>query len=238
MAFEAFSLAHGLGVAMAAAIVIGIVVFRERLRTPRSNRNARYALVAVLVGCELSLQAWYGITDNWGLHSLPFQLCSIMMWLSALLLLTRNRKLYEITFFLGIMGAFQALLTPNLDVSYPQFRYFHFFVAHGAIVGASVFLTVIEGYRPTASSVFRALAWLHALAIPAAITNAATGSNFMFLARKPDTASMLDLLAPWPWYILQLELVALVLCFSLLGIVRLADRLWRVRHVSYPDSKS
>lgn len=228
MAFEPFSLAHGLGVAMAAAIVIGIIVFRKRLRAAKSNRKARYALVTVLVSCELSLQAWYGITDNWGLHSLPFQLCSMMMWLSALLLLTRNRKLYEITFFLGMMGALQALLTPNLDVTFPEFRYFHFFIAHGAIVGASVFLTVIEGFRPTATSVFRAIGWLHVLAIPAAITNTLTGSNFMFLARKPDTASMLDLLAPWPWYLLQLELVALILCFSLLGIVRVLDRLWRV----------
>lgn len=111
---------------MAAAIVLGVVIFRKSLRTTRSNRSVRYALVAVLVGCELSLQVWYGLTDNWGLYSLPFQLCSIMMWLSALLLLTRNRKLYEITFFLGIMGAMQALLTPNLDADFPQFRYFHF----------------------------------------------------------------------------------------------------------------
>lgn len=221
MVFEPFSVAHFLGMAMAAALVIAIVAFRKRLRATTSNRNARYALVAVLVSCELSLQVWYGITDNWGLYSLPFQLCSIMMWLSALLLLTRNHKLYEITFFLGIMGALQALLTPNLDVTFPQFRYFHFFIAHSAIVGASVFLTVIEGYRPTVASVFRAIGWLHVLAIPAAITNSLAGTNFMFLARKPDTASMLDLLAPWPWYLLQLELVALILCFGLLGIVRL-----------------
>ncbi|RKP57273.1 TIGR02206 family membrane protein [Cohnella endophytica] len=226
MEFEAFSWAHALGVAMAAVIVIGIIGFRGRLRvTPTANRNVRYALVAVLVGSELSLQTWYGITHNWGLYSLPFQLCSIMIWLSAIVLLTRSRKLFELTFFLGIMGAMQALLTPNLDVSYPQFRFFHFFIAHGAIIGASVFLAAVEGYRPTVASVFRALGWLHVLAIPAAITNSLTGSNFMFLARKPDTASILDLLAPWPWYLLELEIVAIILCFALLGLVTLVDRL-------------
>ncbi|WP_186438184.1 TIGR02206 family membrane protein [Cohnella terricola] len=228
MAFEAFSAAHMLGIAMAAVIVCAIVIFRKRLRTPRANRYARYALVALLVGCELSLQVWYGLTDNWGVYSLPFQLCSIMMWLSALLLLTRSRRLYEVTFFLGLMGALQALLTPNLDAGYPQFRFFHFFIAHGAIIGASLFLTVIEDYRPTTASIFRALGWLHALAVPAAITNAVAGTNFMFLARKPDTASLLDLLAPWPWYLLELELVALILCFFLYFVVRLMDRLLRV----------
>jgi len=234
MAIEPFSLAHDLGMAMAAAIVIGIFAFRKRLGGARANRNARYALIAVLVGCELSLQVWYGLTDNWGWYSLPFQLCSIMMWLSALLLLTRNRKLYEVTFFLGIMGALQALLTPNLDATFPEFRYFHFFIAHGAIIGASVFLTVIERFRPTTGSVFRAIGWLHVLAIPAAITNVLTGSNFMFLARKPDTASLLDLLAPWPWYLLQLELVALILCFSLLGIVKAVDWLMLGRRTQKP----
>jgi len=146
-----------------------------------------------------------------------------MMWLSIALLLNRNHKLYEITFFLGILGAVQALITPNLDVTFPAFRYFHFFIAHGAIIAASVFLTVIEGYRPRAVSVLRALGWLHVLAIPAAITNGLTGSNFMFLARKPETASLLDLLAPWPWYLLQLELVALFLCLVLLLIVKAVD---------------
>ncbi|MFC4596637.1 TIGR02206 family membrane protein [Cohnella hongkongensis] len=228
-AFAPFTAAHALGLAMAAAIVASILLFRKRLRAPRANLRARYALVAVLIGCELGLQLWYGWTDNWGVHSLPFQLCSAMMWLSAVVLLTRSRKLYEVTFFLGIIGAMQALLTPNLDAGYPEFRFFHFFIAHGAIIGASVFLTAIEGYRPTTASVFRALGWLHVIAIPAAVTNAWTGSNFMFLARKPNTASLLDWLGPWPWYLLQLEAVALILCFLMLGIVRLVDRLLRLR---------
>ncbi|MFC5404014.1 TIGR02206 family membrane protein [Cohnella soli] len=228
MAFEAYSWAHGLGIAMAAAIVVAIVGFRGKLRAgTKANRNARYALVAILVGSELSLQVWYGITSQWGIYSLPFQLCSIMIWLSAALLLTGNRKLFEVTFFLGIMGALQALLTPNLDATYPEFRYFHFFIAHGAIIGASLFLAATERYRPTVSSVFRALGWLQVLAIPAAIADWLTGYNFMFLARKPDTPSLLDLLAPWPWYLLELEVVALVLCFALLGVVKLVDYVYR-----------
>jgi hypothetical integral membrane protein (TIGR02206 family) len=232
MEFKPFSLAHVMGLVIAAAFVILIVVFRKKLREPAPGKLARYGLAALLVSCEIALQVWYAVTDNWGLYSLPFQLCSIMMWLSAILLLTRNKRLYEITFFLGIMGALQALLTPNLDQTFPQFRYFHFFIAHSAIVGASVFMTVVEGYRPRVSSVFRAIGWLHVLAIPAAITNSLTDSNFMFLARKPNTASLLDLLAPWPWYLLQLELVAIILCFALLGIVKGLDRVIPTRQGS------
>lgn len=227
MEFEPFSIAHVLGIAMGVLFVIIMVIFRRRLREPRINRLTRIAIAGILFSCEFSLHVWYAVTSNYGLYSLPFQLCSIMMWLSIVLLLNRNHKLYEITFFLGILGAVQALLTPNLDVTFPTFRYFHFFIAHGAIIAASVFFTVIDGYRPRAASVLRALGWLHVLAIPAAITNFLTGSNFMFLARKPETASLLDLLAPWPWYLLQLELVALIFCWALLFFVKGLDRMVR-----------
>ncbi|WP_373230000.1 TIGR02206 family membrane protein [Cohnella sp.] len=237
MGFVIFSLAHGIGIAMAVLFIILIISFRRKLRNPAANRRMRFGMIAILAGCEISLQVWYAVTDNFGLHSFPFQLCSIMMWLSAAVLLTRNRKLCDITFFLGIMGAMQALLTPNLDATFPEYRYFHFFIAHGAIIGASVFLTVVDGYRPQVTSVFKAIGWLHILAIPAAIANTITGSNFMFLARKPATASLLDLLAPWPWYLLQLELVALILCFLLLGVVKGLDRLLHIEAKFLKDYK-
>jgi hypothetical integral membrane protein (TIGR02206 family) len=111
MDFVPYSLAHGIGIAIAALFIILIMSFRKKLREPAANRRIRLGMVALLVCCELSLQVWYAVTNNFGLQSFPFQLCSIMMWLSAVLLLTRNRKLFDITFFLGIIGAMQALLT-------------------------------------------------------------------------------------------------------------------------------
>jgi hypothetical integral membrane protein (TIGR02206 family) len=221
--FVMFSLPHALGFAGAILAVMILVRFRAQLREPRRNRLARYGIASLLVASEVSLYLWYTWNDAWGWFALPFQLCTMTLWLSVYVLLTRSRKVYEVAFFLGILGAMQALITPYLMVTFPDFRYFHFFIAHIAIIIAGVFLTAVDGYRPTARSVFRALLWLNVLAVPAAIANAFTGYNFMFLARKPPTGSLLDWLAPWPWYIAELELIALALCFALLGAVRMAD---------------
>jgi hypothetical integral membrane protein (TIGR02206 family) len=49
----------------------------------------------------------------------------------------------------------------------------------------------------------------------AAAVNLLTGSNYGFLRSNPALASLLDLLGPWPWYILWLEVLA-VLLFTLL----------------------
>jgi hypothetical integral membrane protein (TIGR02206 family) len=227
-----FSAAHGAGLLAAALAIAGIVGFRAALRRPAANRAARYALAGMLVASEIALYSWYTIEGTWGLYALPFQLCTMTLWFSVFALLTRKRTLYEISFFLGILGALQALATPYLTESFPDFRYFHFFLAHIAIIAAGVFLTAVDGIRPTWRSAFRSLLWLNLLAVPAGVANAMTGENFMFLARKPSTGSLLDMLAPWPWYILQLEALALLMLFGLLGIVRMADTIANRRRKS------
>ncbi|RUS43090.1 TIGR02206 family membrane protein [Cohnella sp. AR92] len=225
MEFQAFHAAHWAALAAAAIAVAAIIALRAKLRGPKAGRAAKLAIVLTLAGSEAALQVSYAIEGGWGIGALPFQLCSIMLWFSVALLLTGNRRIYEITFFLGILGAMQALLTPDLIQSFPEFRYFHFFIAHIAIVAASVYMTAVERFRPTLGSAFRAAGWLNLLAVPAAITNWLAGTNFMFLARKPAGGSLLDLLGPWPWYLLQLEFVAVALCLALYGIVWAIDRI-------------
>jgi len=47
------------------------------------------------------------------------------------------------------------------------------------------------------------------------ILNQVLGSNYLFIAHKPETASLMDMLGPWPWYILSLEVIALAMCLLL-----------------------
>lgn len=226
MSFEMFSAAHYAALLAASAVFASIILLRRKLRKPSVNRMFRWATAVVLLCCEVTLQASYLIMDEWSFGSLPLQLCSITLLIAAALLMTGSKRLYDIVFFLGILGALQALVTPNLDQTFPHFRYFHFFIAHIGIIAAGLFLIAVERYRPTYKSVIRAWIWLHIVAIPAAAVNYMTGyTNFMFLARKPGTASLLDMLAPWPWYILQLEIVVVVLCLALLWTVALVRKM-------------
>lgn len=224
--FEMYALPHIAALGTALIAFAAIVLFRKGLRGKRSNRRFRLGMALLLVLCEASLQLSYAIDGDWSAGSLPFQLCSLTLLLSAAALAFRWKQLYAIVFFLGTLGALQAMITPNLTQPFPHFRYFHFFVAHIGIIASAVYLLAVERYRPTFRSALAALLWLHVLAIPAAIVNIVTGTtNFMFLARKPETASLLDALAPWPWYLLQLELVAVALLLILLGISKLAYRI-------------
>ncbi|MGN7295702.1 YwaF family protein, partial [Ferdinandcohnia sp. SAFN-114] len=175
-----------------------------------------HSLAFFLLASELSLYIWYLKTGVWDpVDSLPFQLCSISLFLSIIMLLTRKFFLFEITYFLGIGGALQAMLTPELAYDFPHYRYFHFFLAHIAIILASLYMIWYENCRPAFTSIWKAFAALNVIAIVVFFINKATGGNYMFLARKPINPSLIDFLGPYPWYILSLEIVALFMFFIL-----------------------
>lgn len=64
----------------------------------------------------------------------------------------------------------------------------------------------------------RSDAFLNGLALMVWIVDDALGANYMFLAGKPSTPSILDFLGPYPLYILAEEAIAL-LFFSLLMLL-------------------
>ncbi len=118
-------------------------------------------------------------------------------------------------FFTGIIGASQAILTPNLQYAFPHFRFIEYFIAHILLIWAPLFMTWVEGYRPTVQSIKRTMIFLNILIPIVSFVNYKTGGNYMFLAHKPETASLLDMLGPHPYYIISLELAALIGCFIL-----------------------
>ncbi len=168
---------------------------------------------------EAAWHIWNLVTGQWTVQTmLPLHLCSVLVFLSAYMLLSGSYKIYELAYFLGIGGALQAILTPDLGMyAFPHFRYFQVFLSHGGIVTAAVFMTVVEGYRPTWKSLGRTIVYMNVYMLAVGAINALIGSNYLFIAHKPETASMIDLLGPWPWYILALEGIGLVL-FTLLYV--------------------
>nr|WP_233476125.1 TIGR02206 family membrane protein [Paenibacillus sonchi] len=151
-------------------------------------------------------------------NSLPLELCGITLLLSIVMLLTRSRLLYSFLYFAGIGGAFIALLTPNLVYPFPHFRFLLFFAAHGGIILASLYMTWIEGYKPTWKSLFFTMLCLNIAAAAVYAADRILGANYMFLAHKPGTFSVLDYFGPYPYYLLVEEAFAFVV-FLLMYLV-------------------
>lgn len=207
-----FSPSHLAVLLIISGLVVLLYFFRANLRKPAANLITRCTLAGILILSEVCFQLWHVWTDSWSpVYTLPLQLCSVTLILSSVMLFTKSYRLYEITFFAGIGGAGLALLTPELFYPFPHFRFFHFFVAHAGIILACLHMTWIEAYRPTLRSVWKTMGLLHVLLLIALPVNHWTGGNYLFVSRKPDNPGIIDFLGPYPWYILSLEVVALVL---------------------------
>ncbi|MBU5353528.1 TIGR02206 family membrane protein [Paenibacillus barcinonensis] len=222
--FIAFSTSHLISMIIIALLVLLLFLFRHSLRklSERTSRLLRIGLASVMIGCEVVLQLWYVYGGIWSLQtSLPLELCSLTLLLSALLLLTRTRWLYSALLFAGIAGALMAIVTPNLGYDFAHFRFIQFFTAHAMIILALLYMTWVEQFRPGWRSVAGSMIFVNIAALVVYAADVLLGANYMFLRHKPNTPSVIDMLGPYPVYILGEEVLALVL-FTMLYIVLFA----------------
>ncbi|MCR8850312.1 TIGR02206 family membrane protein [Rossellomorea sp. SC111] len=209
--FELFSASHLAAILVSVGCIVGLYIFRERVQGSVKGL-LKWVLIILLVLSEVSFQVWYGLNDQWDVTiNLPFQLCSLSLYLCTIMLISSNYRMFEISFFSSMSGAFIAIVTPELFFGFPHFRFFQFFLAHLSIVLSCLYMVWIEGYRLSFGSVIRAFMALNVIAVVAYAVNKVAGANYMFLMHKPYNASPIDYLGEYPWYLLSLEGVSVVL---------------------------
>lgn len=142
---------------------------------------------------------------------LPFDICNMVALLLPLLMWNPTHRVHEIMYFWIFAGTIQAVITPHLYEGFPHFTFFKYWIVHGGLIIYAVYITTVFNLKPTRRSIFRAFAYLQGYAVFVLCIDLLLRANYMYLLGKPPTASPLDFLGPWPWYLLVSELVALVL---------------------------
>ena len=208
--FQLFGTVH-LAILCSVVVLAGVIAVIQR-RLTRGTRWVRLGLGSLLV---LDSFVYYGYLAYRGQLTfpdhLPLELCDASLFLTIFALFTLNRAVYDLAYYWALAGATMALLTPNLWEPFPSFGTIQFFVDHGLIVASILFLAWSGLMRPRAWSVVRAMLVLNILAVFIGAFDYFYKTDYMYLRAKPQNASLLDLLGPWPWYIVATEFVALLL---------------------------
>lgn len=161
---------------------------------------------------------------------LPLHICGIAALSLVVTMIFRNRYTFEIVYFWGLAGTANALVTPQLEAGFPEYRFLQYFIAHGGIVAGALFAVWGLGMRPTPASLARAFGLLALLTVVLLVVNPLLGSNYMFLQTPPVSASPF-FFAPWPYYIPILGGVGLLFFGLLLAPFEVAGW-WRRRRAS------
>ncbi len=213
-----FSIAHDAALAVLLAGGAGLV-WGPRTHPGRWIRWVGWLLAGAI------LTGWAGeyvadiVEGIWTARfSLPLQLTDAVSLVAILALLTSRHLPTELLYFWAFSASLQAVLTPDLGVSFPNVLYFTYFLYHVGSILAALFL--VFGCRRYPRP--RAMWWVFAATLGwAGIAGAAdviTGGNYMYLAWKPTHNSLLTVMGPWPVYILAAAALGLVM-FAVLELI-------------------
>ena len=169
-------------------------------RRPEARRLGR-TLGALTAAIYVSVVA-YSLIPPTIEGSVPLRLTDLATVAAAYALWSQRHWPFALTYYWGLVLSTQALISPALQgPDFPHYQFLAFWAIHLLVVWAAIYLTWGRGMRPDWRSyrltVVVTLVW-------ATVTftfNRIFGTNYGFLNRKPSTASLLDVLGPWPWYI-------------------------------------
>lgn len=208
--FVAYGPSH---MAAIAVLMGGIVAFLAFGRWAQRRFDRVFAVAIVVIAVPVQILQF--TPTEWDLQtSLPLQLCDWAWLVAAIALWTRSRLAATITYLWGLTLTTQAVVTPALTTPFPGLRWWMFWALHLLVVWAAVHVVWGMKLLPTwttyAQSVLITLTWLF-------VTfrfNVLVGTNYGYLNAKPARASALDLLGPWPVYVLA-EILIVVAAWAL-----------------------
>lgn len=155
---------------------------------------------------------------------LPFDICNMVALILPLMMWTPTYRVHEILYFWIFAGTTQAILTPHLLDGFPHFTFIKYWTVHGGLVIFAVYATVVFELTPTWKSLWRSFLMLQTYIIFLFGINLLLGSNYAYLMGKPPTASALDYLGDYPWYLLISEGLAVIMFILALLPVMLTQK--------------
>lgn len=233
--FEPFGTSHWVMLAVFAAGLWPMARLGQRHRTDPERRASRWFAVA-LVAFVLPLQVMDHLPGRFNVEtSLPMQLCDLAAVAAVIALWSHHPTAVAATYYWGIVLTPQALLTPALVSTFPDPRFIAFWGMHILVIWAAVFLVWGLGLHPTWRTLGQVIAITAAWMVAMYVVNVALGTNYGFVNEKPSTGSILDLLGPWPVYlVVEVAIVAVVWSLMTLPWVRGSDHAAGRRPLALP----
>lgn len=212
--FVAYGPSHWAVLVIFVAGAAALVWFGRRQSEARARLLGRVLAALILTAFIVALV--YKLVRPHLDTSVPLQLCDVAELTAAYALWSQRQWAFALAYYWGLVLSSQALITPDIGTAeegapdFPNHLFVTFFTLHVLVVWAAIYLTWGLRMRPTWRSyrfaVIASLTW----AAFTFVFNVIANTNYGYLNRKPPTESLLDVLGPWPLYLLTEIAIVLV----------------------------
>ena len=210
-----FSLSHVVTVILC---ISGIIFIPKYFKDSSQNTHQLLAYsIMFFIFINQSMDLYReGYLQEWKL-GLPLHLCDFSSFAVVLYLLTKNRNFFLFAFFFGITGGGMSILTPDTIYGFPYIGYIQNQIGHMMILLGVSYAIIIDNQRPYFKDVFRMLAFATILLIIMYLVNYSLGppANYWFLIEKPIGQNVASFMKPAPYHIIDLYVLAVILCYSM-----------------------
>ncbi|MDT5224651.1 MAG: hypothetical protein QOG19_2058 [Mycobacterium sp.] len=184
------------------AIGAALLVWIGRRQTETQARRFG-RILGVLTAAIYGSVLVYSLIPPTIARSVPLRLTDLATVAAAYALWSQRHWAFALTYYWGLVLSTQALISPVLkSPDFPHYQFLGFWAIHLLVVWAAIYLTWGRRMRPQWRSyrivVLVTVVW----AAFAFAFNSIAGTNYGFLNEKPATATLLDVLGPWPVYLL------------------------------------
>lgn len=187
-------------IALFVVVAVGVVWLGRRQSEAQSRRFGRAvgAVTAVIYVAAVGYTMFPPTVER----SVPLRLTDLATVAAACALWSQRQWAFALTYYWGLVLSAQALISPVLiGPDFPHYTFLAFWAIHLLVVWAAIYLTWGRGMRPGWHSFVLVVAVTAVWAVVTFVFNRIAGTNYGFLNGKPATASLLDVLGPWPVYI-------------------------------------
>lgn len=156
--FILFGTTHLLTLSIIFAISLGVPFFLRSKYRLDSLSQFEKILGFTLILNEL-IKPFYLIAfgDYKWTNTVPLHACHISSYATGLFLLTRHQQFFDFAYFWGIGGGTMALLTPDVEFTFPDLDFITLFSGHGLLFFGLMYIVIVIRQKVTFSSLVNAL---------------------------------------------------------------------------------
>lgn len=206
------SLQHIFPIVFAILFSVVFINYAKRKLNTMQQKNALHlfacfvSLIVIVFHAHKISLGYYNVATD-----LPLYLCSLLGLLIPIFTYYIKFWMYEILVFWIIGGTLQAVITPDIELGFPSFDYFRYWVVHLGLLVIIFYATFVFNMRPKLKSVFKSFLALQVYIVIMVIINMLLKANYFYINEKPQSASILDYFGEWPWYIIVVQIIIIPL---------------------------